>query len=162
MGRCGCTANGCQVRRCATFYNRHGSRAARCEPMNAPAPRGKQVGPDQTPGPTRVLPLASSALAESERAGGTLRKPVELPRVCGSLNLRLHLSLRIIRIEVVQPARGAARVRVSQSPRPIGVVHLVWRTLDLTSKCRASARKCAWPSEVNEVNYERARMPKGQ
>jgi hypothetical protein len=47
----------------------------------------EQVGPDQTPGPTRVSLLAGSALAESERAGGTLRKPVELPRVRGSLNL---------------------------------------------------------------------------
>src|SRR6188472_185498 len=93
-----------------------------------------------TPRPTRVSPLAGSALAESELAWGTLRKPVVLPRVCGGLNLRHSLSLCLI--EVVQPARGAGRVRMIQSARLIGVVNCARRTLDLTSKCRASTRQC--------------------
>jgi hypothetical protein len=124
-----------------SFYNRLVFRAALCEPINAPGARvEEQVGPDQTPGPTGVSLFARfAAPAESERAWGTLGKIVELPRVRGSLNLRLVLWL--FRIEIVQPARGAVGVRVIQSSRLIGVVHLVWRTLDLTSKCRASSRK---------------------
>jgi hypothetical protein len=87
-----------------------------CEPINAPGPALRSR-----------LSLTSRQFrpAEFERAWGTLRKPVVLPRVRGSLNLRRCLSLRILQIEVVQPARGTGRVREIQSPRLIGVVQLV-------------------------------------
>ena len=69
-----------------------------CEPINAPGSRvEEQVGPDQTLGPTRVSLFARyAAPAESERAWGTLRKVVELPRVRGSLNLRRRLSICVV------------------------------------------------------------------
>jgi hypothetical protein len=70
------------------------SRWSRLEPESgSPIWVEEQVGPDQTSGPTRVSPLASSAPAESLRAWGTLRKPIELPRVRRSLSLGRGLSL---------------------------------------------------------------------
>jgi hypothetical protein len=93
-------------------------------------------------GRTRLAPTArrgqldssfpGSALAKAERAWGTLRKAVVLPRVRRSLYLR-HVLPRC-RVEVVQPAGCAGRVRVIQSPRHIGVVRSARRTLHLTSE----------------------------
>jgi len=95
----------------------------------------RKLAPTLRPGPTMetqllLAILVSSALAKSERAWGTLRKAVVLPRVRRGLNLRHVLSFG--RVEVIQPTEGAGRVRVLRGSGFIGVIRSARRTLHLT------------------------------
>src|SRR3982751_4696539 len=80
---------------------------------------------------TRDLTLASSPLAEAELPGRALREAVVLPGVRRCLHLRRELSIGVGQVEVVQPARGARRIRVIQRASLVGVVESPRWSFDL-------------------------------
>src|SRR6266576_1793540 len=79
-------------------------------------------GPDTSAGanrPPQLRSFAGPALAEAERARGTLRIGVVLPRVRRGLNLGHVLSR--FRVEVIQPAGGTGRVRGAHGTSFVGI-----------------------------------------
>src|SRR6185503_20110422 len=71
-----------------------------------------------------------------ERAWCSFRESVIFPGVRSGLNLRHGLSF--FRVEVVQPAGGAGRVRVIKSTGFVRVIHSARRSLHLARECSSS------------------------
>jgi hypothetical protein len=146
---------GQDVRAVGRLMGRHRARRISAIPRTSPD-AGRNGRPRPTAGANREsLPQPGSTSAESEPSRRAVREAVVPPRIRRGLNLRHVLSFG--RIEVVQPAGGAGRVRVIQRTCFIGVVRRAGWALDLTSE---RAARCPTHTQNHECrNHEQPLHP---